>query len=95
MYETKTSRVLATGEIREYTIKQHYVVKKKQGICKTELKRQEAKLHTEIAIYIRPFEISYPKEVLELCKRMNVTYSDEYSAAYPNTAHNGIYGTAP
>ena len=39
VYETKTSRILATGEIREYTIKQHYVVKKRTGICKTELKK--------------------------------------------------------
>ena len=29
VYETKTSRMLANGEIREYIIKQHYVVKKK------------------------------------------------------------------
>ena len=40
VYETKTSQVLANGEIREYTIKPHYVVKKKTGICKTELTRR-------------------------------------------------------
>ena len=38
VYETKTSRILATGEIREYTTKQHYVGKKNKVYAKQNLK---------------------------------------------------------
>ena len=58
IYETKSRRKLASGEIREYTLKQHYVVKKLPGPCKTEVKKREARYRAEIAAHIRPFEAS-------------------------------------
>ncbi len=83
IYETKSRRKLASGEIREYTLKQHYVVKKLPGPCKTEIKKREAKYRADITAHIRPFEASHLERILELCKQLNVTYSDEYLAAHP------------
>ena len=71
VYETKTSRVLANGEIREYTIKQHYVVKKKTGICKTELKKRESKLRGEITGMLHNLEIPHLIQLRELCQQLN------------------------
>lgn len=71
VYETKTSRVLANGEIREYTIKQHYVVKKKHGICKTELKKREAKLRSEITGALHNLEIPQLLQLRELAQELN------------------------
>ena len=71
VYETKTSRVLANGEIREYIIKQHYVVKKKTGICKTELKKRESKLRGEITGMLHNLEIPHLIQLRELCQQLN------------------------
>ena len=71
VYETKTSRVLANGEIRDYTVKQHYVVKKKTGICKTELKKRESKLRGEITAMLHNLEIPHLIQLRELCQQLN------------------------
>ena len=71
VYETKTSRILATGEIREYTIKQHYVVKKRAGICKTELKKRESKLRGEIAGMLHNLEIPQLTQLRDICQKLN------------------------
>lgn len=71
IYETKTYRKLATGEIKEYILKHHYVVKKRPGICKTELKKRESKLRSEIVGMLHNLEIPQLIEFKELCQQLN------------------------
>ena len=71
IYETKTARKLANGEIREYILRQHYVVKKKPGICKTELKKRESKLRGEITGMLHNLEIPHLIQLRELCQQLN------------------------
>ena len=67
MYETKTSRKLASGEIREYTLRQHYVVKKKPGPSATVLKTQAANLRAKIAKTIMSFSLRSLQQVDQYC----------------------------
>ena len=78
VYETKTSRKLASGEIREYTIKQHYVVKKKAGICKTEIKKRESKLRKGITDYFHNLNLSQLQHLHDVCEKLNSNFSQEY-----------------
>ena len=68
VYETKTLRKLASGEIREYTLKQHYVVKKKPGPSATVLKTQAANLRAKIAKTIITFSNRDLAKISEYCE---------------------------
>lgn len=67
VYETKTSRKLASGEIKEYTLRHHYVVKKKPGPSATSLKVQAANLRAKIAKTIMPFSLKTLTKLSKYC----------------------------
>lgn len=77
-YDVKVTRQLASGEFKEYTIKSSYVLKKKPGISKTEMRKREAALRKEIQGYFHNFEISQLKYLLEIVEKLNSNMPQEY-----------------
>ncbi len=73
LYETKTRRVLANGEVKEYTIQNRYVPKKKPGPCKTEINKEHARRRSMIKAYMRNLSLDQLKQVEELCEQLNCT----------------------
>lgn len=69
VYNIKSQRVLANGEIKEYTMQQRYVPKKRAGEeGKTVLSKQQAKLKAEVRGLMRDFtsaQLTYIKAVCE------------------------------
>jgi hypothetical protein len=77
IYSTKTTRKLASGELKDYIIKHHYVVKKAPGISKTELKKREAKKRATIGAKLSGMTISQLHEVEKLCEKLNSSIPPE------------------
>lgn len=72
-YETRARRVLANGEVKEYTIQNRYVPKKKAGPCKTDINKEYAKRRSMIKAYMRNLSLGQLKQVEELCELLNCT----------------------
>lgn len=73
IYETKTRRVLANGEVKEYTIQNRYIPKKKAGPCKTEIVKEHTRRRSMIKAYMRNLSLGQLKQVEELCEQLNCT----------------------
>ena len=71
VYETKICRQLASGEIKEYTIKSRYVPKKKAGPGKTEINKQRSKCQSMIRAYFHNLSLAQLQMVEDLCERLN------------------------